>query len=206
VVIFGESGAGKSSIINMLAGEEVFDVDGGANGTTFEHQGCTIRFGDLDINVWDTPGLNQSEKGKVPPEKALQQLFNLLRDLGGVNLVVLVTRFRVTQNTINNYHLMRDVLCGGRVPMVVAITNREFKTDNEKWWREIKTIYSRNQMNFVAHAIGTANRRLDSDSTYAELRDGLRKAIQRYGAQKNAFLSPVVSEQESRYRFSGIFQ
>jgi predicted GTPase len=206
VVISGDPGAGKSSIINMLAGEEVFDVGGDAKGTTFEHQGCAIRFGDLNMNVWDTVGLNMSKDEQVDPEKALENLFDLLGHSGGISLLIFVMRFRITDCTISNYRLIRDVLSGERVPMVAAITNREFETDNEKWWREIKTIYSRNQMNFAAHAIGTANRRLDSDPTYAELRDGLRKAIRKYGAQKNALLSPVVLDQESRYRFSGIFQ
>jgi small GTP-binding protein len=192
VVICGESGVGKSSIVNMLAGEEVFEVGRGAKGTTFEHQGCAIRIGDQTLNIWDTAGLNENKHGLVTPEKAFRQLFALLREFGGVNLLVFAMRFRITKSTVDYYRSMRDVLCQESVPIIVAITNREFETDNEKWWQEIKRDFSRHKMNFSGHAIGTANQHLASDRTYAELRDGLRDAIQKYTSQTSPGLTPEM--------------
>jgi predicted GTPase len=180
-VICGEPGVGKSSIVNMLADQEVFEVSRNAMGTTLKNQGCAIQFGDSDMimNVWDTASLNQSEQGQA--SEALQQFLNLLDTFGGVNLLVFVMRFRITQNTVNYYCLMRDVLWRERVPIIVAITNREFQRDNEKWWQEIKKDFSRYKMNFSGHAIGTANQHLASDGTYAELRNGLWNAIRKCG-------------------------
>jgi hypothetical protein len=166
----------------MLAGEEVSEVGRGAKGTTFEHMGCAIRFGDLDMNVWDT--------ASRPPENALQQLFDKLRDYGGIHLLIFAMRIQITKTTINHYRRMRDALCQERVPIIVAITNREFEPDNEKLWQEIQVNLSRHEMNFSGHAIGTANQHLASDRTYAELRNGLRNAIQKYGSQTSPFFTP----------------
>jgi tRNA U34 5-carboxymethylaminomethyl modifying GTPase MnmE/TrmE len=194
VVICGEPGVGKSSIVNMLAGEEVFEVGRGAKGTTFEHKGCAIRIGGMTMNVWDTA--NTTEQGQVSLRKLLEKLNDLLRAFGEVNLLVFVMRFRITQKTVDCYQLTRDVLCGERVPIIVAITNREFEEDNEGWWKEIEVNFSRHKMNFAGHAIGTANQRLASDRTYAELRNGLRNAIQKCGAEKDPDHTLVASQRK----------
>jgi hypothetical protein len=202
VVIFGESGVGKSSIVNMLAGKEVFKVDGGSNGTTFEHQGCVIRIGDQTMNIWETASLNESKSGLVTPEKAFQQLFDLLHDLGGVDLLVFVMRYRLTDDTVHNYHLMRDARCEQRVPMVVAITGREFGTDNETWWRDNEINLMKNKMAFQAHAIGTANRHLHFDRTYVELKKGLQEMIPKYAFQTKKRFIPTASVSSVGFRGS----
>jgi GTP-binding protein EngB required for normal cell division len=197
VVIFGESGAGKSSIVNMLAGEEVFKVASGASGTTFEHQGCVINFNQRAMNVYDTAGLNEAEIGKLSPQQALQQLYDLLRDLGGINLLVFVTRFRITNNTVDNFRLIRGVFCGEKVPVVVAITGREFESDNDGWWAEWKKRFEQNGMTFNDYAIGTANQHLTSDPTYSELRTRLQLAIHKYGHQARPRYMPSATHIES---------
>jgi GTPase SAR1 family protein len=198
-MIFGESGVGKSSIVNMLAGQEVFKVDGGSQGTTFHHEGCALRVGDLRLNIWDTAGLNESDNGRVSPEEAFQQLFHLFRDLGGVNLLIFVTRFRITRNTVENYHLMQDVLSGEGVPVVAAITGREWET-NDEWWEMNKENFLRDGMKFAGHAIGTANRHMDFHPTYAELRAGLQDKIQIYASQKKPHLLPDAKPSDNIFR------
>jgi predicted GTPase len=177
VVVFGESGTGKSSIVNMLAGKEVFKVESGASTGTFEHQGCVINFNRKAMNVYDTAALGVSDK------QAFQQLYDLLRDLGGINLLVFVTRYRITNNTIRWYRSMRSIFCGEKVPVIVAITGREFEPDNEAWWKEEEKTFERNGMTFDDYAIGTANQHLSFHPTYSELRTRLQLAIVKHGNQ-----------------------
>jgi hypothetical protein len=180
VVIFGDSGVGKSSIVNMLAGKEIFKVDAGMSGMSFRKQGCVVKFDQQPMNVYDITGL--SEVGNAPRE-AFRRLYDLLHDLGRVNVVIFVTRFRITNSTLDNYRFMREIFGGEKVPVVVAITGREHERDNENWWTANERVFVQNGMAFNDYAIGTANRRFVSDPTYAEMRIRLQSAIQKYGNQ-----------------------
>jgi hypothetical protein len=167
----------------MLAGEEFFQVAAGSSGTTFEHQGCVIKFDEQYLNVYDTAGLNETVGRELSAHDTLQQLYDLLHSLKGINLLVFVMRFRITKNTVDNYRLIRAILCEEKIPIVVAITGREYENDNESWWEKNKANFARVGMMFDGHAIGTAHPRLASDPTYTELRTGLQFAIRKYGHQ-----------------------
>jgi GTPase Era involved in 16S rRNA processing len=197
VVVFGESGTGKSSIVNMLAGEAVFEVAADASGTTFEHQGCVIKFGDQPMNVYDTAGLNEADRGKVSPKTAFQQLYQLLDSLGGINVVIFVTRFRITRNTVDNYRLLRSIFCGEKVPTVVAITGREYLEDNDAWWKNNASAeYAKYNMSFNDYAVGTAHDRLSADPSYKELKTRLQSAISAYGSSKRPRFVPAATWEE----------
>jgi hypothetical protein len=71
MVVFGESGVGKTSIVNMLAGKEIFPVGRAAVGTTLESQGCLIKCEGLSLNVYGTVGLNEPATGTVSAKKAI---------------------------------------------------------------------------------------------------------------------------------------
>jgi GTPase Era involved in 16S rRNA processing len=194
VVVFGEPGAGKSSIVNMLAGETVFKVAADASWTTFEHQGCVIKFGDQPMNVYDTGGLKEAGRGKVSPRTAFQQLYQLLDSLGGINIVIFVTRFRISRNTIKNYRLIRSIFCEESVPMVVAITGREFQEDNDAWWQtNASAEYAKYNMSFNDYAVGTAHDSLSTDPSYKALRTRLQSAISAYGSLTRPQFVPAAT-------------
>jgi GTP-binding protein EngB required for normal cell division len=176
VVIFGESGSGKSSIVNMLAGKEVVVVNAGASGTNFQHKGCAIMIGDKTVNVYDTSGLELHESGVVVTEDTWRELIKFLHDLGEINLLIFVIRFRLTERTIENYYALRSVFGESKVPMVVAITGQEFRDSNE-WWSENEQSFVDLGVDFAGFAIGTANGKLSSDKAYSELLDELRRLI-----------------------------
>ncbi|KAF9231201.1 hypothetical protein BU15DRAFT_11629, partial [Melanogaster broomeanus] len=79
IVIFGDSGVGKSSIINMLTGSS------SAIGPTFESSNYMIPINDETFSVWDTTGLDEGTHGRVLAEVAEKNLTKLLRELGGAN-------------------------------------------------------------------------------------------------------------------------
>ena len=59
IIIFGQTGAGKSSIINMLAGSGVAEVSDSASGCTSSNKRYSIPREDNNYTFWDTPGLNE---------------------------------------------------------------------------------------------------------------------------------------------------
>jgi GTPase Era involved in 16S rRNA processing len=197
VVVFGESGVGKSSIVNMLAGETVFEVAADASRTTFKHQGCVIEFGDQPMNVYDTGGLKEADRGKVSPRTASQQLYQLLDSLGGINVVIFVTRFRITRNTINHYQLLQSIFRGEKVPTVVAITGREYLEDNDAWWQtNASAEYAKYNMSFSDYAVGTAHDCLSADPSYKALRTRLQSAINTYGSSTRPRFVPAATLEE----------
>jgi hypothetical protein len=60
VFILGETGAGKSSLGNILIGEHAFHVDSTKTGTLFPEPFLCAWGGDRNQVVWDVPGLNDT--------------------------------------------------------------------------------------------------------------------------------------------------
>lgn len=160
ILIFGETGTGKSSLINMLAGSSVAGVSSDALGYTFGSESYTISINGEPVKLWDTAGLNEGEHGTVPAELAMQNLQNLVRDLkGGVSLLVYCirgTRFRDIMKI--NYDLFCSIICQNKVPVVVVVTGLENESPMETWWVENGGQLSSHGMNFVGHACVTTTR------------------------------------------------
>jgi 50S ribosome-binding GTPase len=178
VVIFGEPGVGKSSIVNMLAGKEVVGITAKPPRMTFEHQRRMLKLDGRSINIYDTAGLNER---KLSPRDVFQQLYDLMNRLGGINLIVFVTRFRITSNTIVHHQLLRSIFCRERVPVVIAVTGREFERENDKWWGDTEPKFRQYGMVFDDYAIGTANEHLRRDPAYTQLQTRLLAAIRKHG-------------------------
>eukprot|EP00118_Oscarella_pearsei_P024809 m.306843 g.306843 ORF g.306843 m.306843 type:complete len:470 (+) comp41640_c0_seq1:81-1490(+) len=56
VLLVGNTGVGKSSLVNFLFGKGVAEVDAGIERKTSSVNGHTIKFGDMTVVAWDTPG------------------------------------------------------------------------------------------------------------------------------------------------------
>src|SRR5260370_10285936 len=88
IIIFGESGCGKSSIVNMMAGQDIAKVSDSPIGCTFEHECHEASIGDIRFNIYDTAGLNEAEQGRVPHWQAINQLYTLILTLDCVSLLI----------------------------------------------------------------------------------------------------------------------
>ncbi|KIJ68047.1 hypothetical protein HYDPIDRAFT_71034, partial [Hydnomerulius pinastri MD-312] len=125
VVVFGESGVGKSSLINLIAGEQVSQTSSGAAGCTFEYKRYLLNLNDQQYGVWDTAGLDEGTYGTVPAEKAEAYLKQLLRDLvkaGSIDLLVYCVRgTRIRSALLGNYHIFYSAICRKKVPIVIVV-------------------------------------------------------------------------------------
>ncbi|KAG6373733.1 hypothetical protein JVT61DRAFT_5873 [Boletus reticuloceps] len=150
IVVVGETGVGKSSIINLVVGTDsavaTSDVRAATVGTSYHDwnllQSQTFR-------LWDTPGLGPSLSGGTSSKHALNALRSLLTELGrdaGVHLLIVCFRGgrRVTKSNKQAYDTilaLRDRACPD-TPLVAVITELERKynprddvlVSMDQWW------------------------------------------------------------------------
>src|ERR1700730_10509355 len=107
IIVFGETGAGKSSVINMLEGNDKAEVSSSAKGVTFTSAQYQKTISGTLFKVFDTAGLNEGAAGAVPARAASKGLSQLLRQLeGSLNLLVYVMRApRITETAQKNYEM-----------------------------------------------------------------------------------------------------
>lgn len=156
VIIFGETGAGKSSVINMFPGKPIATVGSGADGCTFENRCYKRQINNMTFNVYDTVGFNAQATKNVTPKEAIANLGRLIREVkGGVNLLVYVTRGRPTPTAQRNYEVFYKILCNKNVPIVIVVTGLEL-ADRNAWWDQNENLFSSRGMIFKDAACVTA--------------------------------------------------
>jgi tRNA U34 5-carboxymethylaminomethyl modifying GTPase MnmE/TrmE len=182
VILFGETGVGKSSVINLMAGSDVAETSSNLEGCTLQatEYSFTLSSPKVLLRVFDTVGLEDSEMdintfiGAI--EKA-QKLITSLRNSGGIDLLFCVKAGRFTAAMRRNYHLFYEVLCDSRVPLALVITHLENEVIMESWWDRNQKTFERYGIRTVAHACTTT---LPTHVTvYAEKRVQSRRALQK---------------------------
>ncbi|EGN91609.1 hypothetical protein SERLA73DRAFT_192212 [Serpula lacrymans var. lacrymans S7.3] len=197
VILFGETGAGKSSIINLIAGDSIAMISGGASGCTFQYTAFKANIHGRDFMLYDTAGLDEGEEGKVAKQAAIVQLYQLVQALstqGGVSLLIFCMRGRLKEASQKNWRLFHEVFCRGQVPIVVAITALENEiTANEmsdgqisnkleEWWRNNESAFRGYGMHPQAHAciVSTTGRRNGYADVYNVSQQKMRDVIRDY--------------------------
>ena len=140
VLIFGSCGAGKSSLVNTIAGQTIAETSASTRGKTLTFECFKVVFKNVVLNIWDTAGLNEPENGSVPHKDAIRQILALLDSLSrsnGVHLLIHVVRWENRTNEMfkSNLELFSHIICQSKVPCVVAYTHLErdlFDTLNYK--------------------------------------------------------------------------
>ncbi|CAF0822819.1 unnamed protein product [Didymodactylos carnosus] len=141
VIIFGESGVGKSSIVNMLFDKDTVETSDGVMGCTFESKLYHDTREGYSFNIYDTAGLNESDKGKVKSEEAVGNLIKLVKNLkDGIHLLIMcIKKGRINNAIYNNYQLFYAGIFCKSVPIILVVTGCELdepinscKIKNEK--------------------------------------------------------------------------
>ncbi|KAM6494048.1 P-loop containing nucleoside triphosphate hydrolase protein [Amanita muscaria] len=186
VIIFGETGGGKSSIINLLAGANVAATSSGSVGCTFRSNAYNVSIEGMTFRFHDTAGLDEGQGGTVVKQQAIVQLYELLRSLSdGVSLLIFCMRGpRIKESVVRNWQLFWDIICQKHVPILLAITGLENEQDMDAWWKNNQTFFTRNLMNPKSVACITAakgKKRRDGshnfDHEYVASREKMNKAI-----------------------------
>ncbi|KAF5349998.1 hypothetical protein D9756_009149 [Leucocoprinus leucothites] len=188
IVLFGECGAGKSSIVNMLSSNEhAADISSSARGCTFESRSFEVNVLGQPVTLWDTAGLNEGDAGRVVKADAIAQLYSLLRKLSdGVSLLVFVMRApRVRDSVPKNWKIFHEVICQKKIPIVIVITGLENEDNMDQWWWDNKSTFQRYGIYPAGYACVTAfrgkkRRRGDGyrfDDEYEDSREKVQRLI-----------------------------
>jgi small GTP-binding protein len=181
IILFGEAGSGKSSLVNMIVGKDVAKTSDSADGTTFKNDVYAATIADTTFNIYDTAGLNEGDHGRVPHLKAVEKLYTLIRQLDGVSLLIYCMPARVKENARTNWILFHKVICQEKVPIVAVVTGLENYDDPDDWGRDRgnRNALKRNGMNprDIACVVSFAGRQNEYGRIYGDSQAKLRKLI-----------------------------
>jgi len=162
VVIFGESGSGKSSVINAITQSRRAKTSNSAAGCTFRFEKHEVDLSGERFVLFDTVGLDEGTAGTVPAAEAVENLKSLLRELmnagsGGIGLLVYCVRsVRIGRALLRNYNLFYSAICRKKVPIVIVVTGLENQVPTmDSWWDTNEKEFNNYGMHFEDHACVT---------------------------------------------------
>jgi hypothetical protein len=166
IVIFGETGAGKSSVINLMAGRQVARTSHSSHRCTLQWAEYTITLdNETRHQVFDTVGLEEPRLDSREYLTAItdaHSLINALKERGGIDLLLFCVRGgRVTPTMQSNYRLFFEFLCQEKVPLVLVVTNLEREELMEDWYTRNVGHLERYGIHSVGHACITAATTID---------------------------------------------
>lgn len=142
IIIFGESGVGKSAVINQIYDEPLVKSSSQAVGCTKNSVQVSRRLKshpNLLLNLYDTVGLSESAEGSVSTASALVQLIKLAYAIPtGINLLICcAAKGRLSSERFKaNYRIFKEQLCEDRIPCLLVITHCDNDDPIDDWWHE----------------------------------------------------------------------
>ncbi|KAG1812466.1 uncharacterized protein BJ212DRAFT_451557 [Suillus subaureus] len=187
IVIFGAMGAGKSSLINLIADQSIAKT-----GSNLKR--CTLTWtkyvlpklfnNGMQCNIFDTMGIENPELEPYEYHRSIKNASRLLRELdacGGTSLLVYcIQKGRDSGALRSNYQLFREVLYQRRVPIVMVVTCLEDEEVMEEWWARNHASLEASEIIVEGHACVTTL--VDEDVKYKASKEAVRELIRQYAA------------------------
>lgn len=143
ILVFGETGVGKSSLIKSLIKQDSDSIINKSNlklpKTSDQATSCSLNIESFESDhfEWiDTTGLNESDRGKVGPYEAMIQLITFLKKAiatKSIHLLIMVARQRITETMRQNYDFFVETLFSGKIPTLLVVTGCETESKPEDW-------------------------------------------------------------------------
>ncbi|KAF8551305.1 hypothetical protein OG21DRAFT_1418241, partial [Imleria badia] len=160
VILFGETGVGKSSVINLMAGTEVALTSSNLEACTLETTEYSFTLpGEMSFCIYETVGLNESQKGLDAVLGAIEKAQQLVASVhaGGIDLLLFCIRGGcITAGMQRNYRLFFECVCEKKVPLAFVVTHLEQEDMMENWWERNEKTFEEYGIRSVAHACVTA--------------------------------------------------
>ncbi|KIK34970.1 hypothetical protein CY34DRAFT_812527 [Suillus luteus UH-Slu-Lm8-n1] len=165
IVIFGESGVGKSSVINLLAGRQVAKTSPDTKHCTLRYEAYNITIRDVPYRIYDTAGVDGNRmdpSGFLDAVTNADKLMKELRDRGGVHLLLYCIKAgRIPPTFITNYRLFYEFFFEEKIPVALIVTHLEREDPMDHWYTRNKGSFDRHAVKCVDHACITAAANLD---------------------------------------------
>jgi len=152
IVLFGETGGGKISVVNLMAGRAIARTSPDSHRCTSHWKEYSITFDEYNYKVFDTAGLDM----RVDNINTIHLVAKLASE-GGIDLLLYcMQKGTVTAGAKANYQLIYEFLCEKKVPIVLIFTGLEREQNMEDWWLRTSGIFDTLGIHVAGHACITA--------------------------------------------------
>ncbi|KAG1731268.1 P-loop containing nucleoside triphosphate hydrolase protein [Suillus lakei] len=140
IVIFGETGSGKSSLVNKITQLPLAKTSNDALGCTSTPERYPIEIFGKKYILIDTPGLNEVSNGTVPDAEAKELLKNLLCELmssrsDDIGLLVYCVGSGTHPRTfVKAYNKFYSGICHNKVPIILVVEGLYNESGVKSWW------------------------------------------------------------------------
>ncbi|KAF9245014.1 hypothetical protein BU15DRAFT_71365 [Melanogaster broomeanus] len=160
VIVFGECGVGKSSLVNLVVGSSAAKTSPDADPCTVHNKDYEVNIRGETFKIWDTVGLDGGSLGAMRAALAEWSLKRFLRSFlkkDDLSLLVYCVRgSRATRALVRHYEKIHLQTCNSTVPMVIVVTALENASgDMDSWWQRNEGDLSKYGMSFIGHACVT---------------------------------------------------
>ncbi|KAG1777041.1 kinase-like domain-containing protein [Suillus placidus] len=163
VLIFGETGAGKSSVIDLILGRDAAKTSPDQETSTLVHTYHEVSLGTHRFKLWEVPSIKSMDFFQTLFSKwRLKKSYKRLCKSDGVYLLLYCMRGSRTQRVlVRNYKSFTDIVGStagpGRIPVAAVVTSLEDHPQNmDQWWTSNKDNLEHLGMQFSAHACITS--------------------------------------------------
>lgn len=208
VLVFGSTGTGKTSLCNELT-KGNREANSSVRGNTFETYTypAVTHDGDTYI-ITDTVGLNETDKGTVSGEKAIEELISLLVEAKeGFNLLIHVFKIpRITNAHEANYDFFVSKMTNNRIPTILVATGCENESPMSAWVDSNRSEFEKDGYDYkeiVATCFAKGGpleetyaplRRISTKSVFSSIKShGLEEAAKLYGEGGPEFIDIFAS-------------
>ncbi|KAG1896019.1 uncharacterized protein F5891DRAFT_1150921 [Suillus fuscotomentosus] len=164
VLLFGETGVGKSAIINLIMGCDVAQTSSDAPPCTLRHTSHQVSLAGREFKLWEASsiesmGFFRTLFAKWRLKKSYKKLY---RDDGVYLLLYCMRGSRAQRALIKDYKFFTDIVgstatVAGGVPVAAVVTCLEdYPKDMDVWWTKNIDNLERLGMRFSAHACITS--------------------------------------------------
>jgi len=169
IILFGDSGVGKSSVINLLAGRACAKTSPDTKPCTLHYTPYEIKIKNVSYRIYDTAGVDNNRMDPVGFLNAIANAHKLMKEVkerGGVHLLLYCLKAgRIPATFITNYRLFYEFLFDEKIPVALVITHLEREDSMEDWYERNKGSFERHAVKSIDQACITAAANLDPKYT-----------------------------------------
>jgi len=143
VLVVGQTGCGKSSVVNMIAEHNVAPTSNDLAHCTKHWTEYPISVGGHQFQVFDTIGFLEPEVDGMVYAEAIANTYdaiNILKERGGIDMLLYCIRdsqMDEVQKMQGHYRLLHEVLCDEEVPIALVVTHRGSPMINAERYKSV---------------------------------------------------------------------
>ncbi|KAF9234452.1 hypothetical protein BU15DRAFT_52602 [Melanogaster broomeanus] len=189
IVVFGRTGTGISSVVNLISGRADALCSGGSNRCTKEIAQYEANIDSKKIHVYDIPGFGGGER-ELPDNEIITTIVDIHRkQVIGLLVQCLGPRGGISHND----YLSVTSAVGPQVPIAAVVTHLEREGgEMDDWWLRNAEKLASKKMMFVDHACVTTIPVPSNDAQWGRRKMESEKAVRDLISRNRNGIEPQV--------------